>query len=97
MSNDARQPLEERGQNRSQRPTSDEFLAYMGSGWDDRPSAIPDALPVAPFAAARRAKLAERFAGQLVAVAAGPSPVRSNDTEYRFRPHSAFAMAPQLG
>lgn len=91
MSNEARQPIEERGQNRSQRPTSDEFLAYMGQGWDDTPTPLPTKSRVAPFAAARRAKVAERFAGQLVVIDAGPSLARSNDTEYRYRPHSAFA------
>lgn len=91
MSNDARQPIEERGQNRSQRPTSDEFLAYMGQGWDDTPTPLPAKSKVAPFAAARRAKVAERFDGQLVVIDAGPSLARSNDTEYRYRPHSAFA------
>ena len=91
MSNDAKQPLEERGQNRSQRPTSEEFLAYMGGGWDDQPAALPTASEAAPFAAARRAKVAERFAGELVIIDAGPTLARSNDTEYRYRPHSAFA------
>ncbi len=87
-----------RNANRSRTPNSPEFIAYMGSGWADsaadknlnaaKQSALAKA---APFAAARRATLAQRFAGHTVVIAAGPMHTRSNDTEYRYRPHSAFA------
>jgi Xaa-Pro aminopeptidase len=35
--------------------------------------------------------VAEAFADRLILIAAGPSQTRSNDTEYRYRPHAAFA------
>ncbi len=81
-----------RNANRSRTPNSSAFIEYMGSGWGESANAAPtDLAKVAPYAAARRAKVAARFAGNVVAVEAGPMKTRSNDTEYRYRPHSAFA------
>ncbi|WP_240675418.1 aminopeptidase P family protein [Cellulomonas endophytica] len=91
------QALADRGSNRSQRPRSEAFVAYMTSGWAPRPpsSAVP--LPAAPFAAARRARLSALFPGERLVVPAGALTVRSNDTDHRFRPHSAFAHLTGLG
>lgn len=94
--NDAAPTAEElagRNANRSRTPNSPQFIEYMGSNWATDFEPAPDfpAHSVAPFAAARRAKVAQRFAGHVVVIAAGPSQTRSNDTEYRYRPHSAFA------
>ena len=104
MSNDAKQPestemtdatekqsLEDRGKNRSRTPHSAEFLKYMGSGWADSHSRLVDTDDVAAFAAARRAKVAQRFAGKVVVIEAGAAKTRSNDTEYRYRAHAAFS------
>jgi len=41
-------------------------------------------------AAEHRAKLSHAFPGQRIAVAAGRAPVRSNDSDYEFRPDSDF-------
>ena len=79
------------GVNRSRTPTSKQFLDYMGSGWADAAPSEQKVSPVAAFTAERRAKLAAAFAGEVILVEAGPARVRSNDTEYRYRPHSAFA------
>ncbi len=89
--------FEGRNNNRSRTPTSEEFLAFIGGQWNDpAPSAgavalEPNLREAAKFAAERRAKVAQRFAGHLVVIAAGALKTRSNDTEYRYRPHSAFA------
>lgn len=93
----AEQSLAERGQNRSQRPSSPAFLDWVTSGWAERPAstAVPDA--VAPFTAVRRARLAAQFPGERLVIPAGTYRVRSNDTDYRFRPHSAFAHLTGLG
>jgi Xaa-Pro aminopeptidase len=91
------QPLADRGQNRSQRPSSAAFLEWVTSGWAERPASTAVASDVAPFAAVRRARLAERFAGERLVIPAGAYKVRSNDTDYRFRPHSAFAHLTGLG
>jgi Xaa-Pro aminopeptidase len=93
----AEQTLADRGQNRSQRPSSAAFLEWVTSGWAERPASTAVAADVAPFAAARRARLAAQFPGERLVVPAGAYKVRSNDTDYRFRPHSAFAHLTGLG
>ncbi|MFI2702660.1 aminopeptidase P family protein [Cellulosimicrobium composti] len=85
------QDLAARGSNRSQRPDSDVFKAFITSGWAPRAALDVEPLPAAPYTAARRAALSARFPGARLVVPAGPLKTRSNDTDYRFRPHSAFA------
>jgi Xaa-Pro aminopeptidase len=48
-------------------------------------------------AVARRAEASERFPGGRLVIPAGGYKIRSNDTDYRFRPHSAFAHLTGLG
>ncbi len=93
MSNDAKpeEKIENRGTNRSRTPNSPEFLAYIGSNWAEPNTELPALHPAAPYAAARRKAVAEAFADRVILIAAGPSQTRSNDTEYRYRPHAAFA------
>lgn len=66
-------------------------MKYIGSGWAEREGRLPKVDAVAPFAAKRRAAVAKAFKGKVVVIAAGEMKQRSNDTDYRFRPHSAFA------
>lgn len=97
MSDDDTQQLTDRGSNRSHRPDSAAFRAFIRSGWADRaPSAVTEAT-VARYAAERRRAVSERFPGERLVIPAGPLKVRSNDTDYRFRPHSAFAHLTGLG
>lgn len=91
------QPLSERGSNRSQRPSSPAFRKFIASGWEGREDTLPEESPAAPFAAARRERLAALFPGERIVVPAGTLVTRSNDTDYRFRPHSAFAHLTGLG
>lgn len=93
----AEQALSDRGSNRSQRPTSEAFRAFIADRWADRPARDAGAAPVASYAAARRARISELFPGERLVVPAGPLKTRSNDTDYRFRPHSAFAHLTGLG
>ncbi|MEU1814995.1 aminopeptidase P family protein [Streptomyces roseifaciens] len=72
-------------------PVSAEFEAFMANGWAATPLPADIRLPVAGLAAARRAKLSARFPGERLIVPAGEFKVRSNDCDYRFRPHSAYA------
>ncbi|WP_435738886.1 aminopeptidase P family protein [Cellulosimicrobium sp. PMB13] len=88
---DETQDVSARGSNRSQRPDSAAFKAFITSGWAPRAVLDVEPSPAAPFAAARRAALSARFPGARLVIPAGPLKVRSNDTDYRFRPHSAFA------
>lgn len=91
------QPLEERSENRSQRPNSQAFRDFIAANWGPRPDGLPARLPSADFAAQRRAALSKLFPGERLVIPAGPLVTRSNDTDYRFRPHSAFAHLTGLG
>ncbi|TGO06179.1 aminopeptidase P family protein [Serinibacter arcticus] len=91
------QPVSDRGSNRSQRPTSASFREFMGSSWAPASEGVPAPLESAPYAAARRARLGEQFPGDTLVLPAGSLKVRSNDTDYAFRPHAAFAHLTGLG
>ena len=65
-------------------------MKYIASGWADRDDRLPKVDPVAPYAAKRRAAVAKAFRGKVVVINAGATKQRSNDTEYRYRAHSAF-------
>jgi Xaa-Pro aminopeptidase len=80
-----------------ERPSSEAFKKFIASGWAPRPSGLPALSPTAPYAASRRAALSAQFPGERLVVPAGVLRVRSNDTDHRFRPHSAFAHLTGLG
>ncbi|MPV38939.1 aminopeptidase P family protein [Georgenia subflava] len=94
---DSEQPLTDRGSNRSQRPSSQAFRAFIADGWGPRTAGEPQRSGAADHAAGRRAALGRLFPGERLVVPAGQLVVRSNDTDYRFRPHSAFAHLTGLG
>ena len=77
--------------NRSTTPVSETFAQYISSQWADRPEVLPSAREQASFAAARRARLSAQHPGQRLIIPAGAAKVRSNDTDYPYRAHSAFA------
>jgi len=82
-------------------PVSAALAAFMGKDW-----ALPEAAegpnesttgagtaglhPAARFTHERRAALSRRFPGERLVIPSGQLVTRSNDTDYRFRPHSAF-------
>src|SRR6185312_12699604 len=78
-------------QNRSTTPGSDTFRRYIASGWASRPEVLPEPRRQAQYAAARRARVSELFPGTRLIVPAGRLKQRSNDTDFPFRAHSAFA------
>ncbi len=78
-------------------PRSAAFRAYIAQSWSPRSGALPAQLPSAPYAAARRERLSAAFPGERLVLPAGGLSVRSNDCDYRFRPHSAFAHLTGLG
>ncbi len=90
MAKDAKK-LAARGTNRSVTPHSKQFLKFIGDNWADRDNSIPKQSEVAPYAAKRRAAVAKAFMGKVILIAAGDLKQRSNDTDYRFRAHSAFS------
>ncbi|WP_424936591.1 MULTISPECIES: aminopeptidase P family protein [Bacteria] len=67
------------------------FLDTISSGWAERPASAPSARAQARYAAARRATVSAAFPGKRLVVPAGSLKQRSNDTDYPFRAHSAFA------
>ncbi len=90
MAKDAKK-LAARGANRSVTPHSKQFLKFIGGNWADRDNSLPKQSEVAPYASKRRAAVAKAFKGKVIVIAAGDLKQRSNDTDYRFRAHSAFS------
>ncbi|GAA4284077.1 aminopeptidase P family protein [Brevibacterium daeguense] len=84
------QPLAERVNNRSRRPQSAAFREFIASGWDRTSAGEVQPLESAAWTPARRAALSERFPGERLVIPAGNLKVRTNDTDYVFRAHSAF-------
>jgi Xaa-Pro aminopeptidase len=78
-------------------PFSDAFKEFIRKGWAAHPTEAPDQLPAARYAAGRRQAVGAQFPGDRLVISAGGLKVRSNDTDYRFRPHSAFTHLTGLG
>lgn len=65
------------------------LFEHMTSNWEiDEPS--HDVLPGAKYHAQRRESVAAQFPGKTLLIATGNPKVRSNDTDYRFRPGTDF-------
>src|SRR5919107_54623 len=79
------------------RPTSAAFKEFIAQGWAPRPTELPSLAEVGPYAAARRDAVSATYPGERLVLPAGGLKVRSNDTDYVFRPHSAFAHLTGLG
>jgi len=78
-------------ENRSTTPRGEAFASYIGANWADRPRIAPAPREAAGFAAARRARLGALHPGRRLIIPASPPRVRSNDTDYPYRAHAAFA------
>ncbi|MEU3402792.1 aminopeptidase P family protein [Streptomyces sp. NPDC006670] len=72
-------------------PVSADLSRFMAGNW--APSPLPAGSRVTAYEVtpARRARLSARFPGERLIVPAGELKVRSNDCDFRFRPHSAYA------
>jgi Xaa-Pro aminopeptidase len=79
------------------KPSSDAFLSFISGNWAPRSGSAPERIAAAPYAERRRDALSKAFPGERLVIPAGGLKVRSNDTDYRFRPHSAFAHLTGLG
>ena len=77
--------------NRSTTPRSEGFRTFISSGWADRDETIPAPRAAASSAAAHRERLSAMHPGERLVIAAGEPKQRSNDTDYPYRAHSAFA------
>ncbi|MBM6405153.1 aminopeptidase P family protein [Phycicoccus sp. CSK15P-2] len=79
------------------RSTTDELRAFIREGWAARRPTVQGPSPAARYAADRRALLSAAYPRQRLVVPAGGLKVRSNDSDYVFRPHTAFAYLTGLG
>jgi Xaa-Pro aminopeptidase len=77
--------------NRSTVPVSSTFKDYISSRWAERSEPVPAAREQASYAASRRAAISRLYPGKCLIIPAGAAKVRSNDTDYAYRAHSAFA------
>ena len=64
------------------------YLDFMRQGWGDRELDLPPH-PVSTRTPERRRRLAELLPGERLVIPSGGFKVRSNDTDYRFRPDTA--------
>ena len=79
------------------RPTTEEFRAFVAEDWAPRATKPPALTEAARRAGERRAAVSAAHEGERLVIPAGGLKVRSNDTDYVFRPHSAFAHLTGLG
>jgi hypothetical protein len=77
--------------NRSTVPVSDTFRQYISGEWSERTEVEPRPREQGDWAAARRARLSALYADKRLIIPAGSARVRSNDTDYAYRAHSAFS------
>ena len=70
---------------------STKYAEFMKTGWSSSPLPGITAGPATSWCVARRSALSDAFPGIRLVLPAGNFKTRSNDTDFRFRPHSAFA------
>lgn len=80
-----------KNENRSTTPTSTGFTEYISQNWAERTPTQTGLSAGTAAAAARREALSHHFCGMRLVIPAGGFKQRSNDTDYPFRAHSAFA------
>ena len=78
-------------------PPSIDHLTFMSQGWAPSPLEGVTAHEAVPFTKKRRAKLSKAYSGFRLVIPAGNLKVRSNDSDYQFRAHSAFAWLTGIG
>ena len=78
-------------------PFSKAFTEFISTGWEPYSDQLPAALPATGYTSSRRDKVSAMFPGERIVIPAGGYRVRSNDTDFRYRPHSAFAHLTGLG
>ena len=75
---------------RTRTPDSQAFKQFMASQWAQQSTPTPTLTAMAKQARSRRQRLVEAFPGETLIIPAGSPKQRSNDTDYPFRPHTAF-------
>jgi Xaa-Pro aminopeptidase len=77
--------------NRSTVPVSDTFKDYISGNWATHTEGKPVPREQSRYAAARRSRISAKYPGKRLIIPAGAAKVRSNDTDYAYRAHSAFS------
>jgi Xaa-Pro aminopeptidase len=90
-------PFDNKGTRLHDIPPSTDHLTFMAQGWADSPLQGVVAHESVPFTKKRRAKLSKSFKGVRLVIPAGNLKVRSNDSDYVFRSHSAFSWLTGIG
>ena len=72
-------------------PIADAMTEFMKEGWAPSPLTGITAHPSIPYTKLRRDKLSNQYVGKRLIFPSGSLKVRSNDSDYQFRAHSAFS------
>ena len=72
-------------------PVQDAYAEFMKTGWAESNLSEMSVAPAVPWCVPRREALSAAFPGIRLVIPAGNFKVRSNDSDYAYRPHSAFA------
>ncbi len=72
-------------------PVQDAYAEFMKTGWAESNLSGMVVAPAVPWCVPRREALSAAFPGIRLVIPAGNFKVRSNDSDYAYRPHSAFA------
>ncbi|MCL2471614.1 MAG: aminopeptidase P family protein [Propionibacteriaceae bacterium] len=78
-------------------PYSEAFKAFIPEQWASYPEDVLEPLASSAYTPARRQAIQAHFPHDRLVIPAGGFQVRSNDCDYRYRPHSAFAYLTGLG
>ncbi|WP_040324866.1 aminopeptidase P family protein [Candidatus Aquiluna sp. IMCC13023] len=76
--------------NRSRVPQSERFMNFISSNWAEIDSPPVTRWEVADHSLKRREALSAKFPGKVLVIEATEPRVRANDTDYRYRPATAF-------
>jgi Xaa-Pro aminopeptidase len=72
-------------------PIADAMTEFMKEGWAPSPLTGVNPHPSIPFTKIRREKLSKQYPGSRLIFPSGSLKVRSNDSDYPFRAHSAYS------
>ncbi len=72
-------------------PIADAMTEFMKEGWAPSPLTGVNPHPSIPFTKIRREKLSKQYPGSRLIFPSGSLKIRSNDSDYPFRAHSAYS------
>ena len=90
-------PFNNKGTRLHDIPPSTDHLTFMSQGWAPSPLEGVTAHESVPFTKKRRAKLSKAYKGVRLVIPAGNLKVRSNDSDFQFRAHSAYSWLTGIG